>query len=93
MESRIAVMAILVLEREASARAVQEILSRHSEIIVGRMGIPYRQRDLSVIAVIVDGTTDQIGALSGQLGGLRGVKVRTTMAPPLGGQGDAEDGL
>lgn len=84
VNSRIAVMGILVAEREVSAAAVQEVLGRHGDIIVGRMGIPYRSRKLSVIALIVDGTTDAIGALSGQLGALPGVRVKTAVATAPG---------
>ncbi|MDQ7794368.1 MAG: iron-only hydrogenase system regulator [bacterium] len=84
MESRIAVIGILVYRPAETAGAVQDVLSRHASIVVGRMGIPYRERGLSVIALIVDGTTDQIGALSGQLGRLAGVRVKTAVTSPAG---------
>ncbi|HSW10196.1 MAG TPA: TM1266 family iron-only hydrogenase system putative regulator [Bacillota bacterium] len=89
MESRLAVIGIIVERPEHSAQAVQDILTRYSSIIVGRMGIPYRSRGVSVIALIVDGTTDAIGALSGQLGSLQGVRIRTavTSAPSEGRAG------
>jgi putative iron-only hydrogenase system regulator len=84
MESRLAVIGIIVESPEQSAHAVQDILTRHNSIIVGRMGIPYRNRGVSVIALIVDGTTDAIGALSGQLGGLKGVRTRTAVTSSPG---------
>jgi len=79
MERRIAVVGILVEDREKMAPKVNEILSAHANIIVGRMGIPYREKGLSVIALIIDGTTDDIGSLTGKLGSLRGVKVRSAI--------------
>nr|WP_246110728.1 TM1266 family iron-only hydrogenase system putative regulator [Thermosediminibacter litoriperuensis] len=68
-----------MFEREKSAVRVNEILSRFSELIIGRMGIPYRERGISVIALIVDATTDELGALTGQLGRVPGVKVKSAV--------------
>lgn len=79
MERRIAVIGVVVMQRSEAARRVNLILSDYGEIIVGRMGIPYRERDLSVISLIVDGTTDQIGALTGKLGSIDGVKVKAAI--------------
>lgn len=79
MEQRIGVVGIVVSNREEIAQEVNDVLSRHSSVIVGRMGIPYRQRGIAVIALIVDGNTDEIGALAGQLGNLPGVKVKTAI--------------
>lgn len=78
MEQRIGVIGIVVENRE-SARTINKILSEYSDIIVGRMGIPYRERDISVISLIIDGSTDEIGAMTGKLGGLSGVKVKTAL--------------
>ncbi len=80
MDTRIAVVAIVVTDRLAVAGKVNEILSQHGEIIVGRMGLPYREKNLSVIALIVDGTTDELGALTGKLGRINGVRVKTALA-------------
>ncbi len=80
METRIAVVAIVIGDRARGAPAVNEILSQYGEIIVGRMGIPYRQRNLSVIALIVDGTTDALGAMTGKLGRIPTVRVKTALA-------------
>jgi len=89
VESRLAVIGIIVEHPERSARAMQDILTRHNAVIVGRMGIPYRSRGVSVIALIVDGTTDQIGSLSGQLGSLPGVRTRTAVtSPPAEGRAE-----
>lgn len=78
MEQRIGVIGIVVENRE-SARTINKILSEYSDIIVGRMGIPYRERDISVISLIIDGSTDEIGAMTGKLGSLSGVKVKTAL--------------
>ncbi len=61
------------------ASRVNQILSDHGEIIVGRMGLPYRDRNLSLISLIVDGTTDELGALTGKLGMLVGVNVCSSL--------------
>jgi putative iron-only hydrogenase system regulator len=58
---------------------VNEILHEHAGIIVGRLGIPYKERKISAIALIVDGTTDQIGAMTGKLGNIPGVKVKSAV--------------
>lgn len=79
MENRIAVIGIVVMQRSETAKRVNQILSEYGEIIVGRMGIPYRERDLSVISLIIDGTTDEIGALTGKLGNIEGVKVKSAI--------------
>lgn len=77
-ERRIGVIGIVVEDRDQAPR-INSILSSHSEVIVGRMGIPYRERGLSVISLIVDGSTDQIGALTGKLGQICGVQVKSAL--------------
>ncbi|NSW84147.1 MAG: CopG family transcriptional regulator [Syntrophothermus sp.] len=76
---RLGVVGIIVENRE-SVPAMNRILSDHAEIIVGRMGLPYREREVSVLALIVDGSTDEIGAMTGKLGKLQGVKVKSALA-------------
>ena len=78
MEKRIGVVAILVESRE-NVDTVNKLLSNYSQIVVGRMGIPYKEKNLSVISIIVDGTTDEIGALTGKLGRLQGVTVKSAL--------------
>lgn len=80
LETRIAVVAIVIGDRLGAAPKVNEILTQHGEMIVGRMGIPYKEKNLSVIALIVDGTTDELGALTGKLGRIRGVRIKTAIA-------------
>ena len=76
---RIGVIGIVVEDRENAARKINSIFSEYNEMIVGRMGIPYRERNLSVITLIVEGSTDEIGAMTGKLGSLKGVRVKTAL--------------
>lgn len=78
-DNRLGVIGILVDNREEKAAKVNEILSDYGHIIVGRMGIPYKERGISVISVIVDGTTDEIGAFTGKLGNIKGIKVKVAL--------------
>lgn len=78
-EKRIAVVGIIVNNREQTARKVNEILSTFGNIIVGRMGLPYNEKNISVISIIVDGTMDDIGALTGKLGNIPGIKAKVAV--------------
>ncbi|QZY56013.1 TM1266 family iron-only hydrogenase system putative regulator [Crassaminicella profunda] len=78
MNKRIGVVAIIVEKRE-SVEMVNRLLSEFGEIIVGRMGVPYKEKHVSVISIIVDGTTDEIGALTGKLGRVEGVTVKSAL--------------
>lgn len=82
MDSRIGVVGIILENPEQDAAKVNEILSQYSSIIVGRMGIPYRTKGVSVIALTVDGSTDAIGAMTGKLGQFKEVKVKSALATP-----------
>lgn len=64
MEKRIAVLAVIINELESSEK-VNSVLHEYSDIIIGRMGIPYRERGVSVISVVVDTDTDTISAITG----------------------------
>jgi putative iron-only hydrogenase system regulator len=77
-ERRIGVIGIVIEDRKVAPR-INEILSAYGDVIVGRMGIPYRERELSVIALTVDGSTDEIGALTGKLGNIDGVRVKSAL--------------
>lgn len=78
MEKRIGVVGIIVENRE-KAQEVNNILHKYAEIIVGRMGIPYKEREVSVISLIVDGTTDEISAMTGKLGKILDVQVKAAL--------------
>jgi len=80
LEKRLAIIGIIVSERLENAAKVNEILSSYGDLIIGRMGLPYKEKNVSVISVIVDATNDEIGAISGKLGGLNGVKAKVLIA-------------
>jgi putative iron-only hydrogenase system regulator len=69
----------IVVEDLASAPEVNAILHEAAGVVVGRMGIPYKERGVSVISVIVDGTTDELSALTGRLGRVPGIAVKTAL--------------
>ena len=78
-EIRIGVAAVIV-EDPGSVREVNEVLHNFSSLIVGRLGIPYRERGVSVISVVLDGVPDQISALTGKLGKIKSVTVKAVMS-------------
>ncbi|BAH05144.1 TM1266 family iron-only hydrogenase system putative regulator [Clostridium kluyveri] len=78
MEKRIAVVGIVVEDLD-NAPIVNSILHSFSDIIVGRLGIPYREKNISVISIIVDGTSDEISSMTGKLGRINGINVKTAI--------------
>ncbi len=78
-ENRLAVIGIAVSNREETASMVNEILSDFGNIIVGRMGIPYKDKGISIISIIIDGTNDEVGAITGKLGNIKGIKVKVAI--------------
>jgi putative iron-only hydrogenase system regulator len=78
-EKRIAVAAIIIEDTE-SAQKVNDVLHKFGNMIIGRMGIPYRERGVSVISVVLDGNCDEISALTGQLGKIESVSVKAVMS-------------
>ena len=78
-ENRIGVAAVIVAD-PGSVREVNEVLHNFSSLIVGRLGIPYRERGVSVISVVLDGVPDQISALTGKLGKIKSVTVKAVMS-------------
>lgn len=80
METRVAVLAIIVKEADSVAE-LNELLHRYGAYIIGRMGVPYRQRGVNLISVAMDAPMDVISALSGQIGRLKGITAKTVYAP------------
>ena len=80
METRVAVIGIIVENPDATAK-LNEILHEYGGSIIGRMGIPYRERGISVISIAVDAPQDVISALSGKIGRLKGITAKTVYAP------------
>lgn len=79
MDSRVSVVSIIIKDEEA-AGAVNDLLHEFRQYIVGRMGIPYRQREVSIISVVLDAPGDATSALSGKLGMIEGVSAKTLTA-------------
>ncbi len=76
METRVAVISIVV-ENSDSTEMLNGILHEYSEYIIGRMGIPYRERNINIISIAVDAPQEKIAALSGKIGKLDGISVKT----------------
>lgn len=79
MEKRIGAVIILV-SGEADIQRINAIISEHSDLILGRQGIPLRDRSTSVISLVLEGNTDLMGSLTGKLGRLQGVRVKSLLA-------------
>lgn len=75
METRVAIIGIIVEDPEA-VNHLNQILHEYSSIIIGRMGLPYEKKNISIISIAVDGTTEEISALSGKIGRLNGVSAK-----------------
>ena len=75
MEKRIGA-AIILIENHKLVEEVNSILSQHGHMILGRQGLPLRDKGISVINLIVEGTTDQLSSLTGKIGRLKGVQVK-----------------
>lgn len=80
VETRVAVIAIIVREG-APVTALNELLHQYGPHIIGRMGVPYREKGVNIISVAMDAPGDVISALSGKLGRLEGVTAKTVYAP------------
>ena len=76
METRVAVMSIIV-ENPDSVERLNGILHEYGEWIIGRMGLPYRKRKISIISVAMDAPQNTISALAGKVGSLNGISVKT----------------
>ena len=76
MDTRIAIMSIIV-ENDAAVEQLNALLHSHGEYIIGRMGIPYRKRQVNIISIALDAPQDAIAALSGKIGALKGISVKT----------------
>ena len=78
--NRLGFIGIIIENRTRNAAAVNEIIGRHGSCVVARMGLPYDKKGCSVITLIVDMDTDSLGVLTGQLGQLPGVSVKSMLS-------------
>lgn len=79
MQTRVAVMSIIVEERDTVGK-LNELLHEYGEYILGRMGIPYRAKGIHIISIAIDAPQDMISALAGKIGALPGVSVKTALS-------------
>ncbi len=80
MEKRLGFIGIIIEHREESAEKVNHLLSEFGEYIISRTGVPYRDKHVAVITLIVDITSDALGALTGKLGAVSGVSVKSSLS-------------
>ena len=76
METRVAIIGIIV-ENTESVGALNELLHQYGEYIIGRMGIPYKQKDINIMSIAIDAPQNTISALTGKIGNLGGISVKT----------------
>lgn len=75
METRVAVISIIIEDSE-SVKEMNELLHQYGEYVIGRMGIPYREKGINIISVAIDAPQDAISTLSGKIGKLKGVSSK-----------------
>jgi putative iron-only hydrogenase system regulator len=80
MERRLGFVGVIIHNRKKVALEVNSILTEFGDLVIGRMGMPHVKRELSVIVLIVNATTDELGALTGKLGKISGVSVKSALS-------------
>ena len=85
MATRVAVMSIIV-ENGETVQRLNEILHEYGEYIIGRMGIPYKQRKINIISIAIDAPQDTISTLAGRIGALSGSNVKTAFSSVISGE-------
>ena len=76
METRVAVMAIII-ENTDAVEKLNHILHGYGEYIIGRMGLPYKQKEINIVSIAIDAPQNKISALAGKLGTIDGISVKT----------------
>ncbi|MDF2513212.1 MAG: putative iron-only hydrogenase system regulator [Herbinix sp.] len=76
METRVALIGIIVEDLDAAER-INTLLHEYNQYVIGRMGLPYREKGISIISVVVNAEADIISTLAGKLGMVKGVNVKT----------------
>ncbi len=76
MEDRVALIGVII-ENQDSVEKLNQLLHQYAKYIIGRMGIPYQKRDISIISIAIDAPGDVISSLSGKLGMLPGISTKT----------------
>lgn len=91
MDTRIALIGIIV-EMEESVSFVNALLHEYSSYIVGRMGIPYSKKGVNIISVVIDAPDNIISSLSGKLGRITGISVKTMIAKTKKNENEQKEG-
>jgi len=78
MEKRIG-SALILVETHNNVGVLNQIRSKFCHIILARQGVPLHDRNINIISIVLEGTTDEIGALTGQIGKLQGIKIKSTL--------------
>ena len=79
MQTRVAVMSIIV-EKSEIVQELNTLLHEYGDYIIGRMGIPYKARGVNIISIAIDAPQDKISTLSGKIGALSGISVKTAFS-------------
>jgi putative iron-only hydrogenase system regulator len=82
VEKRIGIISIIIERHVASVSTVNALLEEFSDMIIGRLGLPYPDRGVGIITLVTDSSVEQLSALTGKLGKLPGLQVRSMMAKP-----------
>ena len=85
METRVAVMGI-ILDTRDSAEQLNSILHDYGDCIIGRMGIPYKPKNINIVSIAIDAPQDTISALAGKLGNIEGISVKTAYSNVTGNE-------
>ena len=80
MNKRLGFVGLIIEERESNAANVNTLLSEFGDIILARTGVPCPERNCSAITLVIDATTDQLGSLTGRLGRISGVSVKSMLS-------------
>ena len=80
MDTRVAVIGIIIKDTESTGR-LNALLHEYGSYIIGRMGIPYHEKDIHIVSIAIDAPCDVISALTGKIGRLAGISVKAAYAP------------
>ena len=78
MERRIGA-AVIIIKTHAAINKLNRIVSEHAHIVIGRQGIPLQHKEINVITLVLEGSTDEIGSLTGQIGRLDGIQIKSVL--------------
>jgi len=80
MEKRLGFIGIIIEQRENNAEKVNSLLTEFGDIIIARQGVPYKDRGCNIVTIVVDTDTDTLGKLSGKLGNIEGISVKSALS-------------